>query len=61
MLRKELSTKARNRGLKLYYPRPILCTDNAAMVASAAYYEYGKENTSDLYLNAIPSLKLGER
>ena len=46
--------------MKIYYPEPILCTDNAAMIACAGYYNYINGKTSDLYLNAIPNLKLGE-
>ena len=47
-------------GYKVYYPDPILCTDNAAMIASAGYYRYISGVTSDLTLNAIPNLKIGE-
>lgn len=60
-LRSELERKAHGKDLSVYYPKPILCTDNAAMVACAAYYEFVKGRTSDLYLNAVPSLKLGAR
>ena len=48
-------------GMKVYYPEPILCTDNAAMIASAAYFDHTAGNVSDLTLNAVPKLKLGER
>lgn len=61
MLRKELEEQAGRAGLEIYYPSPILCTDNAAMIACAAYYEFVRGNVSDLNLNAIPGLKLGER
>ncbi len=61
LLRSELSNKARSHGFEFYYPKPVLCTDNAAMVAAAAYYEFVKGKISDLYLNAVPGLKLGER
>ena len=47
-----------NQGYKIYYPEPILCTDNAAMIASAGYYRYISGVTSDLTLNAIPNLKI---
>ena len=48
-------------GFFVSIPDPILCTDNAAMIGSAAYYEYIKGIRDDLTLNANPSLKLGER
>lgn len=60
-LRKLLSIKAQEAGLELYYPRPILCTDNAAMIACAAFYEFSKGKVSGMELNAAPGLRLGER
>ena len=50
----------KTHGFKIYYPEPSLCTDNAAMIASAGYYNYINGKRSDMYLNAIPNLKLGE-
>ena len=44
--------------MKIYYPELILCTDNAAMIASAGYYNYISGVRSDLELNAVPNLKL---
>ncbi|MBQ3464197.1 MAG: tRNA (adenosine(37)-N6)-threonylcarbamoyltransferase complex transferase subunit TsaD, partial [Clostridia bacterium] len=44
--------------IKVIYPEPVLCTDNAVMIACAGYYEYLNGNTADMTLNAIPSLKL---
>ena len=49
----------RAKGFEIYYPELKLCTDNAAMIASAGYYNYVNKNISDLTLNAIPNLKLG--
>lgn len=60
-LRERLLEEGKAKGMKVYFPPPVLCTDNAAMIASAAYYEYIRGNESDMNLNAVPSLKLGER
>ena len=43
---------------EIYYPELKLCTDNAAMIASAGYYNYLAGNLSDFTLNAVPNLKL---
>ena len=53
-LRQELDS--RSEGMKVYYPSPILCTDNAAMIGCCAYYESIKSDYADLSLNAIPYL-----
>lgn len=47
--------------ISFYSPSPVLCTDNAAMIGAAAYYEYIKGIRHGYDLNAIPNLKLGER
>ena len=60
-LRELFEKAAREDQLKLYYPRLRLCTDNAAMIASAGFYEYIIGRRDDLSLNAYPSLKLGKR
>ena len=49
----------KEKGYKIYYPEPILCTDNAAMIASAGYYRFISGVTSNLELNAVPNLKIG--
>ncbi len=48
-------------GIRFYHPSPIFCTDNAAMIGVAGYYEYIKGVRSGYDLNAVPNLKLGER
>ena len=48
-------------GVKVYYPKPILCTDNAAMIASAGYYKFIDNKISDLTLNAVPNLKISDK
>lgn len=46
------------QGIKVYMPDLKLCTDNAAMIASAGYYNFIHGKQHDMYLNAIPNLKL---
>lgn len=60
-LRKAMQEKCAANGIIFYSPSPILCTDNAAMIGAAGYYEYLKGVRSGLDLNAVPNLKLGER
>ena len=60
-LRAAMKEACDKQGIPLYYPSPILCTDNAAMIGAAAYYEYMAGTRSGLDLNAVPNLKLGER
>ena len=60
-LRETLINTGRQNGIKVLFPDPILCTDNAAMIGSAAYFEFLKGKTADLDLNAVPNLKLGQR
>lgn len=49
------------RNISFYHPSPIYCTDNAAMIGAAAYYEYIRGVRHGWDLNAMPSLELGER
>lgn len=60
-IRSAFIEKCKASGVEFYYPSPILCTDNAAMIGSAAYYDYKNGITHGLDLNAVPNLKLGER
>lgn len=60
-LREEIVKLAKEKGMEVYYPRPVLCTDNAAMIACAAYYGYLNGIISDFSLNAVPGLRLGEK
>lgn len=59
-IREQFINLEKTNGMKIYYPTPILCTDNAAMIASAGYYNYINGKISDLELNAVPNLKIGE-
>ena len=60
-LRAAFEKECAQRQIAFYHPSPILCTDNAAMIGAAGYYEYIKGTRSGYDLNAIPNLKLGER
>lgn len=60
-LRNAMMKRGEKEGIKVLFPEMILCTDNAAMIGSAAYFEYLKGRVADLTLNATPNLKLGER
>ena len=60
-LRQAMKERCEAEGLKFYYPSPILCTDNAAMIGCAAYYEYLSGTRHGLDLNAVPNLKIGQR
>ena len=60
-LRAAVQEECTKNNIRFYSPSPILCTDNAAMIGAAAYYEYIKGVRHGYDLNAIPNLKLGER
>lgn len=60
-LRSAMKQACENNGIQFYYPSPIFCTDNAAMIGVAGYYEYRKGTRHGWDLNAVPNLKLGER
>jgi N6-L-threonylcarbamoyladenine synthase len=60
-LREGMREACAARGVEFYHPSPIFCTDNAAMIGVAAYYDFIGGRRDGLDLNAIPNLKLGER
>ncbi len=60
-LRQAMKDACEKKEIEFYYPSPIFCTDNAAMIGVAAYYEYLKGTRHGWDLNAVPNLKLGER
>jgi N6-L-threonylcarbamoyladenine synthase len=60
-LRQAMQEACEQRQVQFYHPSPILCTDNAAMIGCAAYYEYLAGTRHGWDLNAVPNLKLGER
>ena len=57
-IRNEFAKLEKEQNIKIYYQELKLCTDNAAMIASAGYYNYLAGNLSDFTLNAVPNLKL---
>ena len=60
-LRAAIQEECTKNNISFYSPSPVLCTDNAAMIGAAAYYEYIKGIRHGYDLNAVPNLKLGER
>lgn len=60
-LRRAFEERCKAENIRFFHPSPILCTDNAAMIGAAGYYEFIKGVRSGLDLNAVPNLRLGER
>ncbi|MGN0352365.1 MAG: tRNA (adenosine(37)-N6)-threonylcarbamoyltransferase complex transferase subunit TsaD [Roseburia sp.] len=60
-LREAMRQACEEKGVAFYHPSPIFCTDNAAMIGVAAYYDFMAGKRDGLDLNAVPNLKLGER
>ncbi len=60
-IRNAFTELGKKMNVNVYYPEFKLCTDNAAMIASAGYYDFITGKSSDLYLNAIPNLKIDEK
>lgn len=57
-LRREIKEKADLLNIKVFYPSIFLCTDNAAMVASAGYYKFKKNKKASLNIDAVSRLPL---
>ena len=60
-LRASMEKACAENQIQFYHPSPIFCTDNAAMIGAAAYYEFWAGTRHGWDLNAVPNLKLGER
>ena len=60
-LRRQMEAMCTDRGTRFCYPSPVYCTDNAAMIGTAGYYEYLRGSRSGWDLNAVPGLKIGQR
>lgn len=60
-LREAFEAGCRKEGIRFFHPSPVFCTDNAAMIGVAGYYEFVRGVRSGYDLNAVPNLKLGER
>jgi N6-L-threonylcarbamoyladenine synthase len=52
-----MEEECRRNCIKLYYPEPVLCTDNGAMIACAAYYKYRRNGADGLDLDCYPYLE----
>ncbi len=57
-LRSAMQEEASKKGIAVYFPEPILCTDNAAMIASMGYYLLENGETCGLDLNAVPYINI---
>lgn len=58
LLRNTLEKMVLDKGLSIHFPEPDLCSDNAAMIASAGYYKYIKGEFSAFDINAVANLSL---
>ena len=60
VIRSAMKAACEKKGVEFFHPSPILCTDNAAMIGAAAYYDFIAGKRAGYDLNAVPNLKLGE-
>lgn len=59
--REKMIERCKEAGIDFYYPSPVFCTDNAAMIGVCGYHEYMNGTRSGWDLNAVPGLKIGSR
>lgn len=57
-IRAALEAACTKKGVSFYCPPPVLCTDNAAMIGAAGYYEFINGKCDGMDLNAVPGLRL---
>ena len=57
-LKAQVRKKAESRGLRVFCPKPLLCTDNGAMIASAAFYAAKNGRSAGSDLNAVANWNL---